>query len=128
MFWRLGVASSHLLWQIRLGTTRKALKKARGKKAGDGEIFIEDLKKQMQKDLSGTGEKIVDDIEAAFELAIDNRQTRWAPMDEVLINMALFVDHFEKECLPTFRSLCAQSVSPQNGDRTALDGIVAQKE
>ena len=70
----------------------------------------------------------MDNTEAAFELAIDTHQTGWGPMDEVLINMALFVDCFKKECLPTFQSLRAQSVSTQNGDRTALDGIVAQKE
>ena len=33
----------------------KVLKKARGKKAGDREISIEELKKQMQKDLDGPG-------------------------------------------------------------------------
>ena len=70
----------------------------------------------------------MDNIEATFELAIDTHQTGWAPMDDKLINMALFVERLEKECLPTFRSLRAQSVSTQNGDRTALDGIVAQKE
>ena len=70
----------------------------------------------------------MDDIEAAFEITIYTHHAWWEPTDDKLINMALFVERFEKECLPTFRSLRAQSVSTQNGDRTALAVIVAQKE
>ena len=107
---------------------RKSLKKVQGKKAVDGAISPEELEKQMQKNIDGPGEKLVADIEAAFELAIYTHQAGWAPTDEVLINMALFAEHFKKECRLTFRSLCAQSVSTQNGYQTALDGIISWKE
>ena len=107
---------------------RKVLEKVRGKKAGDGEISPKELEKQMQKELDGPGEKLVDDTEAEFELAIDTHQAGWMPTDEVLINMDPFSECFEKECLLTFRSLRAPSVSTQNGNQTASDGIVAWKE
>ena len=82
----------------------------------------------MQKELDGPWEKLVANIEAAFELAIDNHQAGWAPTDEVLINMAPFDERFKKECPLTFRSLRAQSVSTQNRNRTDLARIVARKE
>ena len=53
---------------------RKTLEKSRGKKAGGGAISPEELDKQMQKELDGPWEKLVADIEAAFDIVLDIHQ------------------------------------------------------